>query len=293
MIMENAPRRVTVLTILALVLGMPLAAQTGSGDRPEGTERSLTLKSGGRDFLDDAGRIWSAPSRIKKRDIVPLLTLAASASFLVAADERARDTVQGYAEKHTWVGDVGPALTHMGDIGAWATAGAFFGAGLVFKDAKARDTGFLAASAMAQTFLVDKVLKGLTGRQRPFIADGVDHWSGPAGFFKQFDGVLAGRYASFPSGHTATAFSLATVIALRYPRPVWVPILAYAVASGVGLSRMALDRHWASDVVCGAVLGHAIARLVVRDHDRRQRLVPTLVCSRRGIALNLVYWMDL
>ena len=99
MSMGKAPRVVASLTILVLVMGKPAAAQTGSGDRPEGTERSLTLERAGRDFLDDAGRIWSAPFRVKKRDIAPLLVLAATASFLVAADERVRDTVQGYAER--------------------------------------------------------------------------------------------------------------------------------------------------------------------------------------------------
>jgi hypothetical protein len=94
--------------------------------------------------------------------------------FLIAADEGIRDGVQSFAKKHSWVGDVGPVVTQMGSIGAWATAGAFFGAGLIFKDEKARDTRYLAASAMAQTFLVKNVMKSLSGRQRPYVADGVD-----------------------------------------------------------------------------------------------------------------------
>ncbi|MCK7480482.1 MAG: hypothetical protein M0C28_27025 [Candidatus Moduliflexus flocculans] len=77
--------------------------------------------------------------------------------------------------------DGGRRSDEMGGLGAWATAGAFFGAGLVFKDPKAKETGYLAASAMLQTFFVDNFLKGLTGRQRPFFADGEDRWSGPAG----------------------------------------------------------------------------------------------------------------
>jgi membrane-associated phospholipid phosphatase len=145
---------------------------------------------------------------------------------------------------------------------------------------------------MAQTFLVDNVLKGLTGRQRPFFADGVDHWSGPAGFFKRFDTANEGRYTSFPSGHTATAFTLATVVALQYRHRIWVPVLAYTVAAGVGLSRMAMDRHWASDVLVGAVVGHLVARLVVRNHFRRPRVVPVLACSGGAITLIIQYDLD-
>ena len=272
--------------------GRPGPGATDTCGRPAVSDDPLTLKQAGRDFLHDTGRIWSAPFRIKDRHIGPLIALAAATTFFIVADEDIRDAVQGYAERHPWVGDVGPVVTEMGAAGALATAGAFFGAGLIFKDERARDTGYLAASAMAQTFLVDNVLKGLTGRQRPFVADGEDHWSGPAGFFKSFDRENGGRYSSFTSGHTATAFTLATVVALQYRHRTWVPVLAYAVAAGVGLSRLTMDRHWMSDVVAGAVVGHLVARLVVRNHGRRQRLVPVLACSGRAIMFSIHYDLD-
>lgn len=238
-------------------------------------------------FLQDAGRIWTAPFRLKEKDVAPLVVLTAATAFLIAGDENIRDGVKGFADDRPWIGDAASAVTTMGGPGAWATAGAFYGAGLLFKDERARETGILAASAMLQTFLVGNAVKGLTGRQRPFYADGEDHWSGPIGLVKRYDPDTQGKYVSFPSGHTSTAFALATVIALQYRDEPWVPVLAYTVAGSVGLSRMALDRHWASDVLVGAVLGHAIARLVVRGHERRRRLVAALACSPRGVALGL------
>jgi membrane-associated phospholipid phosphatase len=78
-------------------------------------------------------------------------------------------------------------------------------------------------------------LKALSGRQRPSFADGVDGWWGPAGLVKRYGAGQAGKYVSFPSGHTTNAFALATVIALQYRQRAWVPVLAYAVASAVGL----------------------------------------------------------
>jgi membrane-associated phospholipid phosphatase len=283
MSMGNAPRAVTVLIVLlVLALAQPAAAQPGGGDRSGGAGPPLTLAGAGRNFLRDAGRIWSSPSRIKTRDIAPLLAVAATATFLIAADERIRDTVQEYVGRHPWVGDVGPAITPMGYL-------TFFVLGLVLKDARASDTSYLAASAMVHALLVDNTIKSLTGRQRPYNADGIDHWSGPSALLKRFGQDSDSLYGSFPSGHTANAFSLATVIALQYRHRVWVPILAYAVASSVGLSRMTLDKHWASDVFCGAILGYSIGRLVVRNYDRRRRLVPMLACSRNGVALSLVY----
>ena len=281
---ENTRSATVALLILAL-LAVPLAAHETPG-------KDSYLKRAARDFIEDTGRIWSSPFRIKDRQVGPLIALAAATVFLIAADEDIRGAFQGYVARHPWVDDVGPVVTQMGSLGAAATAGIFFGAGLIFKDERARDTGYLAACAMAQSFLVAQALKGLTGRQRPDVADGADHWSGPTGFFKRYDPDYDGLYDSFPSGHTATAFSLATVVALQYRRRPWVPILAYTIAAGVGLSRVTMDRHWMSDVFVGAVVGHLVARLVVRGHARRQRLVPVLGCSGRGITLGFYYNLD-
>jgi len=290
--MGNAPRVTAALAVLFLVLRCPGTAQTEGRERPTGTMAPLTLAQAGRDFLSAEGRIWSSPARIKTRDIAPLLAIGAAAAFLIAADERVRDSVQDYAGSHPWVGDVGTVVSHMGDLGAWATAGTFFGFGLLFKNERARDTGYLAACAMVHCVIVDTVVKGLSGRQRPSYEDGEDHWWGPVGFVKRTEEGLSDKYESFWSGHAANAFGLATVVARQYRHKAWVPYVAYAVAMGVGLSRMTMDKHWASDVFCGALLGHAIGRLVIRQFDRRRRLVPILACSRRGVSLSLVYDLD-
>ncbi|MDI6871151.1 MAG: phosphatase PAP2 family protein [Bacillota bacterium] len=73
---------------------------------------------------------------------------------------------------------------------------------------------------------------------------------------------LAGRpgYDSFPSGHTATAFALARVLARRYPER---SRLFYVLAGLVGLSRIYLNRHYPGDVAAGALVG-----LYAADHAR-------------------------
>ena len=135
--------------------------------------------------------------------------------------------------------------------------------------------------------------RGLTGRQRPFVADGEDHWFGPARFFSAIRGRHGRRlYGSFPSGHSAAAFALATVVALQYRHRAWVPVMAYTIAAGVGLSRMTMDQHWASDVVVGAVIGHLVARLVVNNHARRQSPRPDARLFRRGLALSVFWDLD-
>jgi undecaprenyl-diphosphatase len=66
-------------------------------------------------------------------------------------------------------------------------------------------------------------------------------------------GELVGEAASsFPSGHTARAFSAATVLGRRFLRG---KILLWSAAFIAGFSRVYLGYHWPTDVVAGAFLG--------------------------------------
>ena len=51
-----------------------------------------------------------------------------------------------------------------------------------------------------------------------------------------------------------------------------VKILAYSAASIVGLSRITENKHWASDVFIGGILGHLIGRQVVNNYHRYAKL---------------------
>ena len=59
---------------------------------------------------------------------------------------------------------------------------------------------------------------------------------------------------SFPSGHTTTAFSFATVVALEHPQ---FRYYSYGLAGLVALSRMNDNQHYLHDVVAGATIGMA------------------------------------
>ncbi|NLJ35141.1 MAG: phosphatase PAP2 family protein [candidate division WS1 bacterium] len=95
-------------------------------------------------------------------------------------------------------------------------------------------------------------LKYLTGRVRPGDLDslGVE----PAFYGPGCPGN------SFPSGHAMAASMLAVLAGVYFPR---ARLIAYTLAVFVGLGRIALDRHFLSDVVAGATLGYLMACLML------------------------------
>ncbi|MBQ0030768.1 MAG: phosphatase PAP2 family protein [Bacteroidales bacterium] len=61
---------------------------------------------------------------------------------------------------------------------------------------------------------------------------------------------------SFPSGHTITSFTSATILHREYGGvSPWFSVGGYTLASFVGVSRLLNNRHWASDVLAGAGFG--------------------------------------
>jgi undecaprenyl-diphosphatase len=61
---------------------------------------------------------------------------------------------------------------------------------------------------------------------------------------------------SLPSGHTAAAWLMASIVAHYYPP---FALLAYSWAALIGLSRVLLGVHYPSDVFAGTLLGITIA----------------------------------
>lgn len=61
-------------------------------------------------------------------------------------------------------------------------------------------------------------------------------------------------YRSFPSGHTTSAFALATILAMYFKDKRWAPLLIL-YACLVGYSRIYLAQHFLLDVICGSLIG--------------------------------------
>lgn len=105
------------------------------------------------------------------------------------------------------------------------------------------------STSVVETFAITYGMKYLINRKRPYDrypekVYAYSHESSP----------------SFPSGHTATAFALATSLCIKYPK--WYIIAPTAAwACSVGISRMNEGVHYPSDVIAGAVIGAGCAVL--------------------------------
>jgi membrane-associated phospholipid phosphatase len=131
-------------------------------------------------------------------------------------------------------------------------AAGFYIGGAFAHNEKARETGILGAEAIIDATVVAEVFKLTTQRQRP--VDGDDN-----GRF--FQGG-----SSFPSGHAAVSWALASVVAHEYNENVWYPIAAYGLASLVSFSRLSGQNHFPSDVFVGSALGWFTGRYVFKTH---------------------------
>ena len=87
------------------------------------------------------------------------------------------------------------------------------------------------------------------------------------------NGVDVHSYGSFPSGHTATAFTFALLIALLIPSAT-VSITCILIAIIIGYSRIYLSQHYPLDVAAGmivAVFSVTLAVLFQNYIDRKRR----------------------
>ncbi|NML20101.1 phosphatase PAP2 family protein [Pseudoflavitalea sp. G-6-1-2] len=75
------------------------------------------------------------------------------------------------------------------------------------------------------------------------------------------EGVTHGGYASFPSGHTTTAFAAAAILACNSRKQI-VAVLVFWMAVLVGYSRMYLGQHFLEDVLAGIITGIATAMII-------------------------------
>lgn len=222
-------------------------------------------------FRDDISHAWVRFKSDFAGVLQPnnLLILGVAAGGAVGIHQDWDDNVREWTRRHPnrW-GDGTDILSHFGDVEIQVPviAATYFWS-LHRQDAELHDFTRTLMSAYWINGLSTLALKGAVNSQRP-SAD--------------FNGGQFG----FPSFHTSSTFTIASVLNEYYGWQVGVP--SFALAGLVGWSRIDSRHHDVSDVFFGAALGYVIGTSVAKHHltgDSRVMLLPWNEPSNRAVGL--------
>lgn len=262
--------RYGVAIILGSMLAGPVYAQT-SEEAPKSPDLSRFFPKGGSD--EDGRRTLSAFPKNLGRSFIGVFSKDNLAPFLIGAAATAGSSlVDGQAQ--SFVTARGDSLGQVG-----STAGGFpvmasvtvglFAAGQFSGHGAFRSATYDIAQAVIVNSVYTTIAKKAVHRTRP---DGSSQ-------------------LSFPSGHTSSAFAMATVASAHFGAKVGIP--AYLAAGLIGVSRIQSNKHYLSDVLAGATLGYVVGRTVVRENGEpvgrktRMSLVPATDARGTGVGAGL------
>ena len=115
--------------------------------------------------------------------------------------------------------------------------------------------------------IIIEIIKQVVNRQRPFEVDS---------FIEKLSG---GGSPSFPSGHTADAFLLATALSILFPKQNGWLLLTWIWAFLVAYSRLVLGVHYPSDVIASMIISTSLALIVTRFFIKRNFLNDASISS--------------
>jgi membrane-associated phospholipid phosphatase len=206
-------------------------------------------------ILRDQKLVWLFPIDLAKgQHFIPAAAIVGTTAGLVQADPPAMRYFGRTTDWNRFDETFNGAFT--GSLEAAVPASLYI-FGLVRHDSYAERTALLAGEAYADSAIPHVVIKIAARRIRP---NAVPFGSDYTHTFFHSTVSPFGKGSSFPSGHAAGAFSIATVIARRYGNHRWVPFAAYGIAALVSFSRVPDRAHYPSDVFLGAALGYVITR---------------------------------
>jgi len=202
-------------------------------------------------LVSDQEQFWTSPRTLRRSDVKFFAPFATLSGLVIVSDSSIARA--GPDQPSSW-----RRSQKVSDYAALSLIGAGSGAylwGQVTSNERLRETGLLSGEAALNSTAVVYALKSITQRPRP-------QQMRNGNFFQGGD--------SFPSEHSAIAWSVASVLAHEYPGPL-TKFLAYGLASAVTLTRVSSQQHFASDALVGSALGWYFGRQVYRAHHDPER----------------------
>jgi membrane-associated phospholipid phosphatase len=235
------------------------AREVGADGSDSQSSRDVTWHSLPKNFLQDQKAIWLLfPAQLAKGHYwSPTLAVAGGTAGLIVADPHVMPYFRSHSGNLDDVNDTFDAPITTAEV--IALPASLMIAGYIRHDSYQVSTALLAGEAYADSAVVDLAIKAVTRRKRPSDVPPGAPFNDT--FFNGGKSPFKG--SSFPSGHAAGAFAVATVVATRYRTHRWVPWAVYSFATAISLSRVTTSAHFPSDVFLGAALGYTITRYQV------------------------------
>ena len=233
--------------------GAPAAYGAGGVDE---LELNLSYLKG---YISDAGGVLKSPLSWRASDWLKF-SFVVAATWAISSEE---DDLQGWAQ-HRRNDDTNMVsqFTRPAGSGKYVlpALGLLYGAGRIAGSSRATRTALLGLESGVISGAFSGTIKYLTHKERPGDST-IDEapWNGPG---------LYHDHLSFPSGHSACGFALATIVAADYGDYALVRPLAYCAAALAALSRVSDNAHWVSDILLGSAIGHFTARTIAARHGR-------------------------
>jgi len=208
-------------------------------------------------------------------DTKRLLHVAAVGAVLVPISLLDEPVDEALGEQDS--GQIADVADYLGTPLAILTASGAFGLTLITTNSKLQDAAFTSVQSALYANVIAFTIKLSVGRARPDANLGAHH-------FEPF----SDPDASFPSGHTTTAFALLSAWTFYYPS-IWTYGLLGAAAA-TGLSRMVKRRHWFTDVLGGAALGSSTSHWLARKHQGLRTsltVIPVITSGRVFVSASL------
>jgi len=232
----------------------------------------------------------TAPFKFTARDWIITGAAVGLTATLLHFDNDIDKFARVQKQEHGWVNKSSPVITQFGTTYGTVTVASIGLLSAVFKKQKGVQTSLLATQALITSAAWVQLIKHFTGREDPsasYIYSKLPggKWWGP---FAQYDQDLpvyksVSSFDAFPSGHTAAAFSIATVFASQYSNTKAIPVISYTMATLVGISRLTEHQHWASDIFVGGLIGYVCGKQVVSHYNNTHKNPDTLLLSKSKI----------
>jgi len=215
----------------------------GDTERPKPLLRKLFLN-----IALDQKDIWTSPFHVNRENALEWLVPMAAVGALIPADTHIANAFENSRGQVRWGGrisNVGAAYTLIPIVAGSYVYGAWR------DNPKGREIGVLGTESLLDSLIVAGVLKEIFRRNRPDERNPGDFWGGGT---------------SFPSGHAIQLWAIASLLDHEYKHKRIVGITAYTLAGIVSASRIAAQKHFASDIVSGGAMGWFIGRYVYDTH---------------------------